>query len=72
MLYVGGLAGPLATWSSTHAIRALPAAVSSLGFLATPALGVLGATLALGEPLTCDLAAGGGLILLGVAATLRR
>ena len=46
---------------------ALPIVVASLGFLATPAVGLLLSALWLGEPLTADLLAGAALILGGVA-----
>ena len=67
LLYLGVLAGPVATWAATSVARALPTLVSSIGFLGVPVLGVLLSTLWLGEPLTLDLIAGAGLVLLGVA-----
>ena len=44
----------------------LPAVVSSVGFLATPAVGIVLSSWILGEPITPDLVAGTALILLGV------
>src|SRR5262249_29670467 len=67
LLYLGVLAGPVATWAATSVARALPTLVSSIGFLGVPVLGVLLSPLWLGEPLTLDLIAGTGLVLLGVA-----
>ena len=64
---VGVLAGPAGTWCVMQATMTLPAVVASLGFLATPAVGLLLATAWLGEPLTPDLLAGAALILGGVA-----
>lgn len=67
MAYIGGLAGPVGTWCVMEASAALPAMIASVGFLATPALGLLLSTWWLGEPLGPDLLAGSVLILGGVA-----
>lgn len=67
ILYVGLIAGPLGTWGIVEATMRLPTVVSSVGFLATPALGLILANLILGEPLTADLLGGTALILTGVA-----
>ncbi|MBN8889726.1 MAG: DMT family transporter [Rhodospirillales bacterium] len=67
MAYIGGLAGPLGTWCVMEAAASLPAMVSSVGFLMTPAAGLILSTLWLGEPLGPDLLAGTALILGGVA-----
>ncbi len=64
--YIGLIAGPLGTWGVVEATMALPAVVSSVGFLATPAVGILLSNWILGEPITGDLLAGTALILLGV------
>lgn len=66
LAYIGLLAGPLGTWGVMEATVILPAVVSSVGFLATPAVGVLLSAWILGEPITLDLVAGTGLILVGV------
>ena len=66
MLYIGGFAGPIGTWCAMEAAAGLPAMVSSVGFLATPAFGLLFASWWLGEPLGPDLLAGSALILAGV------
>jgi len=66
MLYIGGFAGPVGTWCVMEAASVLPAMVSSVGFLATPAFGLLFAAWWLGEPLGADLLAGSGFILAGV------
>ena len=66
MVYIGGIAGPLGTWCVMQAAAVLPAMVSSVGFLMTPAVGLLLATVLLGEPLGADLLLGAGLILAGV------
>jgi drug/metabolite transporter (DMT)-like permease len=68
LVYVGAIAGPLGTWCAMEAAAALPAVVSSVGFLATPAAGLLMATVGLGEPLGADLIGGTVLILAGVGA----
>ncbi|HVY16627.1 MAG TPA: DMT family transporter [Rhodopila sp.] len=65
--YIGLVAGPLGTWCVMEATAKLPALVSSLGFLTTPAVSLLIATVFLHEPLTPDLLAGSALIMSGVA-----
>ncbi|HEX5326408.1 MAG TPA: DMT family transporter [Acetobacteraceae bacterium] len=64
--YIGLIAGPLGTWGVIEATLKLPAVVSSVGFLATPAVGILLSNWILGEPITPDLLGGTALILLGV------
>ena len=66
LLYIGLFAGPVGTWASVTVASRLPTLITSLGFLAVPVLGMLLATLALGEPLGADLFAGGGLVLAGL------
>jgi O-acetylserine/cysteine efflux transporter len=67
ILYVGLIAGPLGTWGIVEATMRLPTVVSSVGFLGTPAGGLILANLMLGEKLTADLVGGTALILGGVA-----
>jgi drug/metabolite transporter (DMT)-like permease len=57
----------LAYWATAMASRDLPAVVTALGLLATPVVGVVVATLWLGEALTPSLVAAIVLILGGVA-----
>jgi drug/metabolite transporter (DMT)-like permease len=57
----------LAYWATAMASRHLPAVVTALGLLATPVVGVVVATLWLGEPLTPSLLAAIALILGGIA-----
>jgi drug/metabolite transporter (DMT)-like permease len=59
---VGVLVAPLGTWAVIEAGRRLPGAVSSVGFLMVPAVGVIISTFWLGEPLGWDVALGGTLI----------
>ncbi|HEY7579207.1 MAG TPA: DMT family transporter [Acetobacteraceae bacterium] len=66
LAYIGLVAGPFSTWCVIEATAALPAVVSSVGFLTTPAVSLILANLLLGEPITADLLAGSGLIVLGV------
>ena len=66
MAYIGVLAGPLGTWCIMEATVLLPTMVTSVGFLATPAVGLLLSNLVLGEAFTVDLLAGSALILGGV------
>lgn len=67
MAFIGFLAGPVGTWCVMEAAAGLPAMVASVGFLMTPAVGLLLASLLLGEPLGPDLLAGAALITSGVA-----
>lgn len=64
--YIGLIAGPLGTWCVMEATAKLPTLISSLGFLTTPAVSLLIATVFLHEPLTPDLLAGSALIMGGV------
>jgi drug/metabolite transporter (DMT)-like permease len=66
LAYIGLIAGPLGTWFVLEATSVLPTVVSSIGFLATPAVGIVLSNLLLGEPFTPDLLAGSALILGGV------
>lgn len=61
-LAVGCIVAPLGTWAVIEAGRRLPGAVSSVGFLLAPAIGVIVSTLWLGEPLGMDVIIGGLLI----------
>ena len=67
LAYIGLLAGPLGTWCVVEATAKLPAMVSSVGFLTTPAVSLLLANLLLGEAITPDLLVGSALIIGGVA-----
>ena len=66
MAYIGGLAGPVGTWCVMQVAATMPAMVASVGFLMTPAAGLLLATWWLHEPLGVDLLVGSGLIISGV------
>jgi len=68
LAYIGLIAGPFGTWFIVEATARLPAMVSSIGFLATPAISLLLANWLLGEPLTADLLLGSGLIMAGVGS----
>ena len=68
LAYIGLVAGPFGTWFIVEATARLPAMVSSIGFLATPAISLLLANWLLGEPLTADLLLGSGLIMAGVGS----
>jgi drug/metabolite transporter (DMT)-like permease len=67
--YIGGLAGPLGTWCVMQAAATLPAMVSSVGFLMTPAAGLLLSAWWLDEKLGADVLLGSALILAGVACS---
>ncbi len=67
LAYIGLVAGPLGTWCIMEATAKLPALVSSVGFLTTPAISLLLANIFLHEPFTPDLLAGSALIMAGVA-----
>lgn len=68
LAYIGLVAGPFGTWFIVEATARLPAMVSSIGFLATPAISLLLANWLLGEPLTADLLLGSALIMAGVGS----
>lgn len=70
LAYVGGIAGPIGTWCYLLTMVHLPVVVASVGFLITPAVGLILATLWLGEPLGLDLLLGTALILGGVATSV--
>lgn len=71
LAYIGLIAGPVGTWCIMEASANLPTVVSSVGFLATPAVGLILSNLMLGEPFTPDLLIGSALILGGVAFAAR-
>ena len=66
LLAIGGVAGPLGTWCVMRASALLPPMVASVGFLGAPAVGLLLATVWLGETLTPSLLCGFLLILGGI------
>jgi O-acetylserine/cysteine efflux transporter len=66
LAYIGLLAGPLGTWCVMQATATLPTVVSSVGFLATPAVSLILANILLGEKFTMDLLIGSALIVGGV------
>jgi O-acetylserine/cysteine efflux transporter len=68
--YVGLVAGPIGTWCYLLTMVHLPVVVASVGFLMTPAVGVLLSTWWLGEPLGVDLVAGAAMIIGGVAVSV--
>jgi drug/metabolite transporter (DMT)-like permease len=70
LAYIGLIAGPFGTWCVIEATAALPAVVSSVGFLTTPAVSLILANLLLGEPITVDLLAGSALIVFGVGCAV--
>jgi len=67
LAYIGFVAGPVGTWCVVEATAKLPTMVSSIGFLATPAVSLVLANLLLGEQLTLDLVAGSAMIIGSVA-----
>ena len=56
--FIGLFAGPVGTWCVMQATATLPMVVSSVGFLATPAVGLILSNLMLDEPFTPDLLLG--------------
>ena len=58
LAYIGLIAGPFGTWCVIEATATLPAVVSSVGFLTTPAISLILANLMLGEPITAGSAGG--------------
>lgn len=67
MAYIGAFAGPVGTWCVMEVSASMPAMVSSVGLLLTPAAGLALSTWWLGEAFGADLMLGSGLILAGVA-----
>ncbi len=70
LLYLGVVAGPVITWTSTTVSRPIAAVAVSLGYLLTPVMGVATAALFLGGPIGLDLVAGGLLVLAGAAVAI--
>ncbi len=70
LAFIGFVAGPLITWSTTSVAKMLPSVAASLGFLLTPAAGIALSTLWLGEPLGTDLLLGAALVLAGAAVAI--
>ena len=70
LAFIGFVAGPLITWSTTSVAKMLPAVAASLGFLLTPAAGIALSTLWLGEPLGLDLLLGAALVLAGATVAI--
>lgn len=66
LAYIGLIASPFGSWCVVQATATLPTLVASIGFLMTPAVSLLLANAALGEPITVDLLAGSALIFVGV------
>ena len=67
LIYSGVCGNALAYWAMATVNRSLPAAVTSLGLLATPVVGTLTAALTLGEPVTLALLGAMTLIIGGIA-----
>lgn len=72
LLAIGLMIAPSGTWCVMQAQVQLPIVVSSIGFLAGPAVGVILATLFLHETLGLDMLVGAGLILVGAAVASTR
>lgn len=70
LAFIGLVAGPLITWSTTSVAKMLPAVAASLGFLLTPPAGIALSSLWLGEPIGSDLLLGAGLVLAGAAVAI--
>jgi drug/metabolite transporter (DMT)-like permease len=66
-LYSGIFGTALAYWAMAMVNRSLPAATTSLGILATPVIGVVVSTLALGETIDISLLVAMAMILSGIA-----
>ncbi len=66
-LYAGIFGTALAYWAMAMVNRSLPAATTSLGILATPVVGVITSTFALGETVDLSLLIAMAMILSGIA-----
>lgn len=63
LAFLGVFGGPLATWAANSVSRALPALVTSIGFLGVPLVSLALSALFLGERVTPRLVLGAALIL---------
>ena len=72
ILYLGVISTALAMFLWNEAFALVEASVASLFFFAQPLVGVLLATLLLGQPLTLNLIIGGALIIGGVILSMQR
>jgi drug/metabolite transporter (DMT)-like permease len=63
LAFLGVFGGPLATWAANSVSRALPALVTSIGFLGVPLVSLALSALFLGERVTPRLVLGATLIL---------
>lgn len=61
----------IAFWAYIGAARTLPASTTALASLSIPVIGVLAASIALGEPLTLSILAGFGFIACGVVLAVK-
>ena len=68
---IGLVMGPVGTWCIMAVTTVLPIVVTSIGFLAGPALGLVLSIIFLGEPLTASIVAG-AVLLLGAAVLAAR
>jgi drug/metabolite transporter (DMT)-like permease len=66
LLYAGIFGTALAYWAMAMVNRSLPAATTSLGILATPVIGVIASTLALGETIDISQLVAIAMILSGI------
>ena len=66
-VYSGIFGTALAYWAMAEVNRSLPATTTSLGILATPVVGVICSTVALGERIDASLLIAMALILAGIA-----
>ena len=71
LLYSGPLATAFANWASQSITRSLGSVAATTGFLATPVVGLICASLVLQEPLGPIDLLGFGLVLAGIAAASR-
>jgi drug/metabolite transporter (DMT)-like permease len=65
---IGCIVAPVGTWAVIEAGRRLPGAVSSVGFLLAPAIGISVSTLWLGEPVGWDVII--GFVLIGASVVV--
>lgn len=70
LLYVGLLAGPVATWAAVSVARAMPPISGALGMLGVPLLGIASSMVLTGEPITWPLVLGTALVIAGVATVI--
>lgn len=70
LIFIGSLAGPIATWASVSVNRALPPVVASMAMLGVPLLSIASSVVLVNEPITAPLVVGTALVIAGIAVVI--